>query len=88
MSHGSPIPIGAFETPDVRLARLRTQLGSTSQSMGDTVTGLVDLEARRRAMEDNLRKAKRQAVGYADGVKNPSHYEYLSDTVYKNVETE
>jgi hypothetical protein len=41
-----------------------------------------------KAMEENLRKAKRQAVGYADGVKNPSHYEYLAETVYKNVESE
>ena len=51
MSH-----IGSFETPDRRLARLRTQLDSTTQSMGDTVTDLVDLEARRRTMEDNLRR--------------------------------
>ncbi len=56
MSHGSPIPLGAFETPDVRLARLRTQFQSTTQSFGDTVTAAVDLEARRRAMEDNLRR--------------------------------
>ena len=48
--------IGIFETPSVRLNRLRTQFDSTSQSMGDTVTDAVDLEARRRAMEDNLRR--------------------------------
>ena len=44
--------------------------------------------AANKAMEENLRKAKRQAVGYADGVKNPSHYEYLAETVYKNVKSE
>ena len=50
------VVFASFETPDVRIARLRTQLDSTVQSLGDTVTGLVDLEARRRAMEDNLRR--------------------------------
>jgi hypothetical protein len=44
--------------------------------------------AANKTMEENLRKAKRQAVGYADGVKNPSHYEYLAEAVYKNVESE
>ena len=48
----------------------------------------IKYAAANKAMEDNLRKAKRQAVGYADGVKNPSHYEYLSETVYKDIESE
>ena len=41
-----------------------------------------------KAMEENLRKAKRQAVGISDGVKNPSHFEYLAETIYKNIECE
>ncbi len=48
--------IGTFETPDRRLARLRSALDTTAQSMGDTVNKAVDLESRRRAMEDNLRR--------------------------------
>ncbi|KKL78676.1 hypothetical protein LCGC14_2022440, partial [marine sediment metagenome] len=51
MSH-----IGTWETPDRRLIRLRSALDSTAQSMGDTVSKAVDLEARRRAMEDYLRR--------------------------------
>ena len=47
----------------------------------------IKYAAANKAMEENLRKAKRQAVGYADGVKNPSHYEYLTETVYKNVDS-
>jgi tryptophan halogenase len=41
--------------------------------------------AANKVMEENLRQAKRQAVGYSNGVKNPSHYEYLAETVYKNI---
>ncbi len=48
--------LGSFETAAKRLARLRSALESTAQSMGDTVTQAVDLESRRRAMEDNLRR--------------------------------
>ncbi|KKL23723.1 hypothetical protein LCGC14_2422520, partial [marine sediment metagenome] len=48
--------IGIFESPSVRLTRLRSALESTAQDVGDTATQLVDLEARRRAMEDNLRR--------------------------------
>ncbi|KKL80715.1 hypothetical protein LCGC14_2002010, partial [marine sediment metagenome] len=47
---------GEYEVPSVRLMRLRSALASTAQSMGDTVSDAVDLEARRRAMEDNLRR--------------------------------
>ncbi|KKM14317.1 hypothetical protein LCGC14_1707340, partial [marine sediment metagenome] len=36
--------------------RLRTALESTAQDVGDTATQLVDLEGRRRAMEDSLRQ--------------------------------
>jgi hypothetical protein len=39
-------------------------------------------------MEEALRKAKRQAVGHSNGVKNPSHYEFLANTVYKDVPSE
>jgi hypothetical protein len=49
------VVLGSFETPDVRLMRLRTQLGSTTQSMEDTVADAIDLEDRRRAMEESLR---------------------------------
>ena len=52
MTHG----IGQFETSDRRLARLRAALDATAQSMGDTVSQAVDLEARRRAMEENLQR--------------------------------
>ncbi|KKN34493.1 hypothetical protein LCGC14_0792880, partial [marine sediment metagenome] len=45
-----------YETPDRRLMRLRSALDSTAQSMGDTVSKAVDLEDRRRAMEDSLRQ--------------------------------
>ncbi len=48
--------IGIYETPSARLARLRSALSSTAQSMGDTVSQAVDLEARTRAMEDSLRR--------------------------------
>ncbi len=48
--------LGTYETPDRRLMRLRTALDSTAQDMGKTVSDAVDLEARRRAMEDNLRR--------------------------------
>ncbi len=48
--------IGVWETPDRRLQRLRSALASTSQSMSDTVTKAVDIEARRRTMEDELRR--------------------------------
>ncbi len=47
---------GEYEVPSVRLARLLSDLGSTAQSMGDTVSKAVDLEGRSRAMEDNLRR--------------------------------
>ena len=46
------------------------------------------LTAASQAMEEGLRKAKRQAVGQSNGVKNPSHYEFLSNTVYKNIPSE
>lgn len=39
-----------------------------------------------KAMDDNLRAAKRQSVAVSNGVKNPSHFEFLSNTVYKGVE--
>lgn len=45
----------------------------------------VKYAAVNKSMEENFRKAKRQAVAISNGVKNPSHYEYLSKTVYKNV---
>ncbi|KKK50052.1 hypothetical protein LCGC14_3128870, partial [marine sediment metagenome] len=48
--------LGTFETPDRRLARLRTALESTSQGLDDTISKAVDLEDRRRAMEDALRQ--------------------------------
>ncbi|KKK74792.1 hypothetical protein LCGC14_2880200, partial [marine sediment metagenome] len=48
--------LGSFETAAKRIARLRTQLESTAQGIGDTATQLVDLEGRRRAMEDSLRQ--------------------------------
>ena len=35
-------------------------------------------------MEDNFRLAKQQAATEHNGVKNPSHYEYLASTVYKD----
>jgi hypothetical protein len=41
-----------------------------------------------KTMEDNFRKAKRQAVGFADGIKNPSHCEYLSEAVYTSAKVE
>jgi tryptophan halogenase len=41
-----------------------------------------------KVMEEALRKAKRQAVGHSNGVKNPSHYEFLANTVYKDVPSE
>lgn len=41
-----------------------------------------------KAMKENLRKAKREAVAVSNGVKNPTHYEYLAQTVYKDVEDE
>ncbi len=44
--------------------------------------------AANKVMEENLRKAKRQAVGYSNGVKNPSHCEYLAETIYKNVKSQ
>ncbi len=50
------MPLGSFETVDARLRRLRNAMSSTEKSMGDTVSKAVDLEARRRAMEENLRK--------------------------------
>jgi len=39
-----------------------------------------------KAMDDNFRAAKRQSVAVSNGVKNPSHFEFLSNTVYKGVE--
>jgi len=48
--------LGSFETVDVRLNRLRNAMSSTTKSMGDTVTKAVDLETRRRTMEDGLRR--------------------------------
>nr|QZN83601.1 flavin-dependent halogenase [uncultured bacterium] len=41
-----------------------------------------------KAMEDNYRKAKQQAVAVSGGVKNPTHHEYLAKTVYKGIEIE
>ena len=48
--------LGDFETIDRRLRRLRSEMDSTVTSMGDTVTKGVDLEARRRTLEDGLRQ--------------------------------
>ena len=44
--------------------------------------------AANNAMEDNFRKVKRQAVGFANGITTPSLCKYLSEAVYKNVKVE
>ena len=67
--------IGSFETPDTRLARLRSALDSTAQSMGDTVTDAVDLEARRRAMEENLRRFREVEARQQPAFRPPSPFE-------------
>lgn len=41
-----------------------------------------------KSMELALRNSKRQAVGQTNGVKNPSHHEFLSNTVYKDIPRE
>src|SRR3990170_3404032 len=48
--------LGSYERPAQRIGRLRNALMSTERSMGDTVTKAVDLEARRRTMEENLKR--------------------------------
>ncbi len=68
--------LGFYEDPTLRLARLRSALDSTSQSMGDTVNKAVDLEARRRAMEDSLRQfrqVERQQMAERRQQPTPSH---------------
>ena len=45
-----------YEVPGVRLARLRTALSSEAQGLEKTVSDAVDLEDRRRAMEDSLKR--------------------------------
>ncbi len=41
-----------------------------------------------KLMEKNFRIAKEQAADYSNGVKNPSHFEFLSEHVYKNYESQ
>ena len=48
--------LGFYEDPTLRLARLRSALDSQMQGLDDTVDKAVDLEDRRRAMEDSLRQ--------------------------------
>ena len=75
-----------FETPSVRLNRLRTALDSTAQSMGDTVTQAVDLEARRRAMEDNLRRFREVEARQQPAFRPPSPFEAIPESARPTAE--
>jgi tryptophan halogenase len=37
-------------------------------------------------MDDNFRASKRQSVEISDGRRNPTHFEFLSETVYQGAE--
>ena len=73
---------GMFEVPSVRLARLRTALGSTAQGLEKTVGDALDLEDRRRAMEDSLRRFRevdrqRPALFQGPTLPTPSPFDTL-----------